>query len=278
VVADANVSSNGMLTVTAAGDGWENDAGGGFFLYRYVPGDFQMSVRIDSYQIAGFNQPGLLARAYGVDTNTFALGAPFGTILPNANGTNDLGEYWVSLCRFDEFGIGTYARRNIDSAVSQNTQPDPLAAAAATNQWLLIVRSGGSEFDFYKRANLTDAWQQVPNKTHYSLTGFFGQPMQVGIMAGPWNGVGGATGNYLTTWFDNFMLDTTTGSLLKITTAGNNAVLSWPPMAGAQLQSSDSLQPASWQNVPGTPTLGVTGYSLSLPINLTTNKFFRLAQ
>ena len=272
-VANANVSSNGLLTLTAVGDGWENDASGGFFLYRYVPGDFQVAVQIDSYEVANYNMPGLLARAYGVDTNTFTMGAPFGTVWPNTDGTNDLGEYWVSFCRFDEFGIGTYARRNVDSGVSQNTQPDPLAAEQATNQWLLIVRSSGGEFDFYKRASLTDAWQQVPNKTHYSLAQLAGQPMQVGIMAGPWSG------DPRTAWLDNFMLDSTTGSPLAITVAGSNAILSWPPIPGAQLQSSGSLQPANWQNVSGTPTLGDRGYSLSVPIGSgATNKFFRLVQ
>src|SRR5205807_10382608 len=144
-------------------DGWENNNSGGFFLFRYVPGDFQVAVQIVAYAVSNFNQPGLLARVYGVNTNTGDLGTPFGTVVTNPNGTNDLGEYWVSFCRFDEFGIGTYARRNIDGAVSQNTQPD--SAPADTNYWLLIVRSQGTEFDFYKRSTPTDAWRQVPNKT-----------------------------------------------------------------------------------------------------------------
>jgi hypothetical protein len=272
-VADANVSSNGLLTLTQIGHGWEGADSGGLFLFRYVPGDFQMAVQIDTYEIDGFNQPGLLARAYGVSTNG-ELGAPLGVVQVNGNGTNDLGEYWVSLCRFDEFGIGTYARRNIDSVVSQNTQPDPLAVAQATNQWLLIVRSGGTEFDFYKRASLTDAWQQVPNKTHYSLAQFAGQPVQAGIMSGAWT-FDGVTPR--TVRMDNFMLDTTTGSPLQISVSGGNAVLSWPPIPGATLQSTDNLGTPNWQNVSGTPTLGPTGYSLSVPMG-TDPLFFRLAQ
>jgi len=199
------------------------------------------------------------------------LARPSGPVWPNANGTNDLREYWVSFCRFDEFGIGTYARRNIDGVVSQNTQPDPLAAAQATNQWLLIVRTGGREFDFYKRAGLTDAWQQVPNKTHYSLAQIAGQPMQVGIMAGPWSGAA------LTTSFDNFMLDSTSGTSLQIAVSGGNVILIWPPIPGATPQSSDNLQPTNWQNVSGTPTLGPAGYSLSVPLG-PAPKFFRLVQ
>src|SRR5262249_56449357 len=141
----------------------------------------------------------------------------YGVVVANADGTNGRGEYWVSMCRFDEFGIGTYARRNLDSGVSQNTQPDQVAPVngGGTNFWLLIVRSRGTEFDFYKRSGLTDAWIQVPNKTHYSLAQFAGQPMQAGIMSGPWNGTGGTTATYRTTRLDNFMLDTTTGSPLQ---------------------------------------------------------------
>jgi hypothetical protein len=269
IVADANVSSNGLLSVTAAGDGWENAAAGGFFLYRYVPGDFQAMVQIQSLEVAGFNQPGLLARAYGVATNG-DVGAPFGTVVTNAFGTNNLGEYWVSLSRFDEFNIGTYARRNLNSAVLQSTQNDQ----GDTNYWLLIVRSKGTEFDFYKRYSETEPWRQVPNKTHYSIAQFAGQPMQVGIAAGPFTGVNGAQ---RTTRFERFMLDGTSGSPLQITKAGVNATLSWPPIPGA-LESTDVLPPFSWQPVAGSPTLGTNGYSLNVPINFATNKFFRLVQ
>jgi hypothetical protein len=269
-VADANITTPGALTITAAGDGWENANSGGLFLFQYVPGDFQMAVQIQSFEVAAFNQPGLLARAYGVDT-TGAIGAPLGVVVPNANGTNDLGEYWVSFTRFDEFGIGTYARRNLDSVVSQNTQPDP--APGDTNYWLLIVRSNGTEFDFYKRGNETEPWRQVPNRTHYSLAQFAGRPMQVGIMAGPWTG---AAGTPRTVQFDRFMLDTTSGSPLSITTSGNNVMLSWGPIPGV-LQSTSSLTPAQWLPVAGTPVLGSNGYTLSLPLG-NGPMFFRLVQ
>ncbi len=281
-VADANISSNNTLTITAAGDGWENDLSGGFFLYRYVPGDFQVAIHIQSYDINNYNQPGLLARVYGVDTNG-NIGAPFGVVYPNSDGTNDLGEYFVSFCRFDEFNIGTYARRNIDSGVSQNTQTDPGPTAINgptgpdTNYWLLVVRSGSTEFDFYKRASLTDTWKQVPNKTHYSLPEFAGQPMQVGLMAGPWNGGGGVGSDFRTVRFDNFMLDSTTGSPLQIKVLGANVTISWPPIPNATLQSSTGLVPTNWQPVPGTPTLGTTGYSLTVPLGAGP-RFFRLVQ
>jgi hypothetical protein len=280
-VADANITSNSVLTITAAGDGWENALVGGFFLFKYVPGDFQMAIHIltnDYLATLGepgggqfqYHQPGLLARAYGADTNG-NVGTPFGTVVTNANGTNDLGEYWVSFCRFDEFSIGSYARRNLDSAVLQSGQTGELGD---TNYWLLIVRSKGTEFDFYRRLNATDPWKQVINKTHYSISQFAGRPMQVGIMAGPWSNPAGAS---RTIHFERFMLDVASGSPLQITLAGANVTLSWPPIPNATLQSTDRLNPLNWQNVPGTPTLGPNGYSLTIPIGPGT-KFFRLVQ
>jgi len=286
-VADANISSNGVFTLTAAGDGWEGGNAGGFFLYRYVPGDFQMAVQIVAYAVSNYNQPGLMARAYGVD-GSGNLGTPFGTVVTNANGTNDLGEYWVSLTRFDEFNIGTYVRRTIDgtgTAIAGTTQsgqtdqinPPGPANAWGTNFWLLIRRTGATEFDFYKRFGLKDAWVQVPNKTHYTIPQFGGQPMQVGIVGGPWNGTGGSVSVYRTTLFDNFMLDETTGSGLRIAVSGGNAILAWPPIAGATLQSTSTLQPPNWQNVSGTPVLGPNGYTLTVPLGPGA-LFFRLAQ
>jgi hypothetical protein len=276
--ADASITSNNVLTVTARGDGWENGASGGFFLYRYVPGDFQMAVQVQAYSVSNYNQPGLLARGYTVSTNG-DLGAPLGLIVPNGNGTNDQGEYWVSFTRFDEFNIGTYARRNVDSGVSQNTQndqvnpPGGVTNSVGTNFWLLIVRNSSTEFDFYKRFGVNDTWVQVPNKTHYSLSQFAGRPMQVGIMGGPWSNPGDA---YRTTQFDNFMLDQTTGSGLQITVSGGNAIVSWPPIPGT-LQSTTSLAPQNWQNEPGTPVLGPSGYSITVPLDAAP-KFFRLVQ
>jgi hypothetical protein len=96
--------------------------------------------------------------------------------------------------------------------------------------------------------------------------------MQVGIMAGPWNG-----GVQYNAQFDSYMLDYTTGSPLKIVNAGGgNVTVSWPAVPTAQLQSKTNLISAVWLPVGGTPTLGTNGYSLTIPA--THNQFFRLVQ
>jgi hypothetical protein len=264
-VADANISSNNVLTITAAGPGWENDNSGGFFLFKYVPGDFQAAVHVNSFDVAGFNQPGILARAYTV-TNGL-IGAPFGLV---ENATNFPSEYWVDLTRFDEFTIGTYARDNPDSVVSQNGQPD----LGDGNFWLLISRTHGTNFTFFKRLNPTDPWKHVPNNTSYSHSYLAGQPMQVGLMAGPWTG---ATGTQRTVRFEDYMLDIVSGSPLTITRSGANLIISWPPIPGT-LQHSTSLSSPNWQPVAGIPVLNTSGYSLTVPATPGGTDFFRLAQ
>jgi hypothetical protein len=192
-------------------------------------------------------------------------------VLTNSTGVLDAGEYWVDLTRFDEFGIGTYARDNIDSVVSQNTQTD----INDTNYWILISRTHGTNFVLYQRLNATDPWKRLPNNISYSLIQFANQPMQVGIAAGPFSGTGGTT---RTVSYDNFMLDVVGGSQLTITPDGlGNLIVSWPAIAGT-LQHSTSLSTANWQTVPGTPVLGATGYSLTVPATPGGMDFFRLQQ
>ncbi|HWV99228.1 MAG TPA: hypothetical protein VNZ64_05985 [Candidatus Acidoferrum sp.] len=72
-VVDANITSNGVLTVTQIGMGWENDSVDGSFLFKYVPGDFQVAVHLLNMDTTAYNQPGLLARAFSAGTNGNAL-------------------------------------------------------------------------------------------------------------------------------------------------------------------------------------------------------------
>src|SRR5208283_2528045 len=94
-----------------------------------VPADFQMQVHLVNFNAysnnlanpgsASYDNPGLMARLYTTFTNG-DIGAPF---VINTN--NTYGENWVSWTRFDQFGIGTYARAEINNAkVVSSTQPD----------------------------------------------------------------------------------------------------------------------------------------------------------
>jgi hypothetical protein len=269
-VADASITSNGVFTISSAGDGWENDAAGGFFLFKYVPGDFQMAVHIHTFQVAAYNQPGILARAYSTGTNRTDLGSPFVLgITTNFNGVveTNSGESWVDLSRFDEYGIGTYARENTDGAVVESTQPD----SGDGDFWLLIVRSQGVNFNFYKRATNTAPWQLLPLQTSYQEPTFAGVPMQVGIMAGPWTGTSGTA---LNVQYDYFMLDAA-APILQASRSSTNVNLSWPAVPGFVVQQTPSLRSANWQPVSGTLITNAESFSISVPMTNAAT-FFRL--
>ena len=264
--ADANIGAPGTLSITNANGQWENDGNDGFFLFKNVPGDFQMAVHIIDYDIIAYTFPGLGARAYSSGTNGTDVGAPFDL----GSGTN--GESWVSFTRFDEFGIGTYARLNLSNAVLQSTQPNPNDG----DNWLLIIRQNGTNFNFYERASSTDPWKLTPLRTSYQVPQFAGVPMQVGIEFAQY------TGSPAAAHLDHFMLDAAAAPppelVLHISQSGTNVVLSWQEATGVALQSSPKLNPASWQAVPGTPTSVGGVSSLTLPATNTPALFFRLIQ
>ncbi|MGA2863590.1 MAG: hypothetical protein ABSF95_03785 [Verrucomicrobiota bacterium] len=256
-VADADMTSNNVLTVTSVNVGWEFGQNDGFFLFKYVPGDFQAAVHLNSFDVVNYNNPGLLARAYGLDTHG-NLGAAFD------NGTN---EAWVSWTRFDEFGIGTYARLTLPvNNTTRSTQSDPGDA----NYWLLFVRHNGTNFSFYQRLNATDPWAPCPADTTYAVARFAGVPMQVGLLAGGFD-----SGASVTVQFDNFMLDTASEPLL-VSTSGDNIILRWLPASGVSLQSTLRLSPPNWQPVLASPVPSGLYTTVTLPMTNATS-FFRLA-
>jgi hypothetical protein len=271
-----------VMTITASGNGWEGADVGGFFLFKYVPANFQMAVHIFTFNVAGYNQPGILARGYAVSNGV--PGWPLGYVVPNTVGrTNsdgslatDTGEYWVDLARFDEFNIGSYVRQTIDGGVStlnvNGTTQSGQTDQGDGNFWLLIVRSGdGSQFDFYKRVSSTNAWAQVPNKTHYSISQLAGRPMQVGLMAGPWGG-----GN--TVQYDRFMLDAAAPVLFS-KASGGNVNVSWPAIGSATLKSTPSISPpfVNWQTVTVPPVLTLDGFNQVTMPATNSAMFFELA-
>jgi hypothetical protein len=252
--ADANITSNGVLTVTTLNVGWEYAQNDGFFLFKNVTGDFQVAAQILNTltnPVVPYNNPGLLARAYGPG------GVPF------VGGTN---ESWVSWTRFDEFGIGTYARETLNNATTRDSQP----TADDGYYWLLMVRENGTNFSFYQRQSPADPWQTAPDGTTYSIAAFAGQPLQVGILACAFD-----SGTAATSQLSDFMLDT---GLAKLTVgrSGADVVLAWPEGAGT-LQVTPSLSPANWQDVTVSPVLTGGTNTVTLPATNTAS-FFRLVQ
>lgn len=265
--ADADITSNNVLTVTSENVGWENGQDDGFFLYKYAPADFQMAVHITTplldasgNVIAAYNYPGLLARPYRVDASG-NVGAPLYTN----------GDSFVTWARFDEFGIGTRA----ELIITNITNPSEPSADVGDGQlWLLMVRQNSTNFLFYQKANATDPWLPAPAGQRFAVGIFAGVPMQVGIMEGGFD-----SGNVVTGQFDSFMLDAAAAAppAVSAIVSGRNIDVSWPAGGSSTLQYTLSLSPANWQPVATAPVTANGTNTVTLP---TTNQaaFFRLVQ
>ena len=158
LLANANITGAGVLTVQSVNGGWQDTEDDGFFLFKNVTGDFQMSVHVVSpFSNTQYNTAGLLVRAAGTG------GAPW-------NGAeNDL-----SIFRFDEFGIGNWIMNTINGASGQMTQ------VSDSNYWVRIDRVNGTTFNFYQKALASDPWQLIPNTT-VDRPDLAGLTLQVGI-------------------------------------------------------------------------------------------------
>jgi hypothetical protein len=266
--ADAGITTAGMLTITNGYSGWEFATDDGFFLFKYVLGDFQMAIHINNYSdTVNYSIPSIMARAYGISTNGGAaltgelVGAPLDGFGPTA--TSGGGECFVRMARFDEYGIGTYPEITIDDNSDQTTQPDPFDG----QNWLLLVRQDYTNFYVYQRSTNTEPWHLTPNKTSFSNAKFAGVPMQAGIAFADFNAV------YGNVQFDSFMLDVLP---LQVSPDGGSVTVTWTQTAAA-LQSSPSLSPADWQPVSTAPTYTNGVATVTLPGGYGT-LFFRLAQ
>jgi hypothetical protein len=181
---NANISSNSALVISAANSQWKNAEDNGPFLFKVVPGDFQAVVHITNYSIINYDFVGLMARAF----NT-------------ANGASGSGPRNAENClqwmRFDEFGDSTVSFNTLNGNTAETDDRD----GDVTDFWLLMTRVNATNFYVFKKANLTDPWQSVPNDTAVRPDWTNGVPLQVGLMQAMFSGANG------TVAFDNFMLD-----------------------------------------------------------------------
>ena len=207
---------------------------------------------------------------------SFGHGAGEVTAVKGVSFTLNRGETWVSFTRFDLYGIGTYARKNLNNAVTQSTQPGGFNGAnttSDTNLWLLILRQNATNFLFFQRQRATDPWVPTPNDTTYDITNFAGLPLQVGLLAGGFD-----SGNLVTVGFDSFMLDESfTAPTLQVSVTGGRVSLSWPSGGDFTLHYTASLSPANWLPVATLPTTANGTSTVTLPAT-NSAAFFRLAQ
>jgi uncharacterized protein len=215
-VADADISSNHVLTILSLQTDWENTADDGVFLFKVITGDFDMSVQVIGPTDAGaYNLPGLMVRAFG----------PGGAPSPGGQENSFL---WA---RFDWLNYVNMLKNNVNGVKTDT----PLGTAPNTNYWLRVQRIGDT-FNLFEKALETDPWSQVGSVTRADFSGI---PLQVGIEQSDY--AGGAT---RTAQYANFNLNVSNmgpfgappapvTDLAWATNATGGLVLSWTPGGGS---------------------------------------------
>jgi hypothetical protein len=171
------VASNGVLSVTSLQTDWEDKADDGFFLYKVVTGDFDMSVEIGGpIDSRAHNFPGLMVRAFG----------PQGAPAPDGK------ENFFIWGRFDEYSIPNMLKNEVAGAKRDRN----FGNFPNTNYWLRIQRVG-NVFNISERATAAGAWNEVTNLTRTNFT----EQVQVGIEHADYDG-----GRVLGASYKNFSL------------------------------------------------------------------------
>ena len=283
ISADENITTNGWLTVTTTADyGWENGMFDGFFLFKYLPGDFFMAVQPNSNATitnGGDHNPGVLARFYG------PTGIPWGT------GTNQIGaagtnfnEWNYSMSQFfGQFGIGPYTRDTRNNATIENVVT---TAAYRTNYLIALARAAGTNWYFFAKANTNSPWvgglpSGLTGGQYFGATNGFNvnthmpQPVQVGIMDQTFNGVSGVN---LTQW-TGFVLDTGSPQIFPYM-SGGHMFLQYPAIFPlGSVQATTNLTPTGFVDI-GSVAGGATSNGMvqvSVPLtNSVPWTYFRL--
>src|SRR5262245_10966519 len=175
ILADSSLSFGNFFSVRTTRGDWAGAGDDGFFIWKLVNGDFDVSVQsAPTWQITVNHFAGLLARAW----NTNNTGAPYSTTQTNN------AENWVMLWRAQEFNI-SQVRIATNATEFQRNFPDSIVNTNQT-RYYRIVRQQETNFMFFWKTNLSDAWIQLSNNINYS-NGVYVRPdlagvkMQVGI-------------------------------------------------------------------------------------------------
>lgn len=256
--ADANVTASGKLSVQTTETAWEGTDDDGFFLYKVVKGDFQVSVKIVTpYDNTGYNTAGLMARAFTGPGNPLTG-----------------GENYVTFTRFDEFGFANYGRSTVDNGTQQVNPGDP---EGADLYWLMLERVGNT-FSCYQKTAEADSWILVPNCV-FERPDLDGMPVQVGIIQAIFSAASP------TVQFEKFSLTgpnvapvqpTGPAGLTMTAPAPGTVALSWTPGAGStgSLVVMRPYAPTSRQPSQYTGYTGNFDFSLATPLGATNNIVF----
>jgi hypothetical protein len=213
-IADASISSNGVLTVSSLQTDWEQKSDDGFFLFKVVNGDFDMSVRIvGPIDTHAHNFPGLMVRAFG----------PSGAPAPGGQ------ENYLIWGRFDEYNSIPNMLKNNTNGAKRDT---PRGTWPNTNYWLRIQRTT-NVFTVFEKDSATNSWTQMSTVTRND---FVGRPLQVGIEHADYDG-----GRMLKAAYSDFSLTVAKGlnpaapspvTNLKVDGKGSERGFTWTPGNG----------------------------------------------
>ena len=157
---DADISSNNILSLSAAGSSWEGVGDDGPFLFKVVTGDFQASVQVPTMSIINYNAAGLMARLF--DNS--------GSATQGAAGGNG-GETHVNWWKVQNGALS--ARYTLDG-----NAPTVQPGLNAADTWLLLQRVDSTNFYFYEAA-APGAWSLAA--TYIVPEAANAVPMEVGI-------------------------------------------------------------------------------------------------
>ena len=149
IAGTATAVGSGYLGVRTSGTDWAGGDNDGFFIWKLVAGDFDMSVQVAPFNLGtgtgfdnrGNNFVGLMARAYHTNNS----GAPYGfPISTNSASTN---ENYVMIWRFNEFSLDGEVNEAINGGRVERTFPGSNTDTNST-RYYRIVRSSLTNFTF----------------------------------------------------------------------------------------------------------------------------------
>lgn len=222
------------------------------YVYKYLTGDFDLSVRLESLQITDpAAKAGIMAR--DIVDPTFVL--------------FDDRYYMVAGFSPDPTRNNNFTQYREQSGTAAVAPGAPRPAATYPNNWLRLKRTG-SVMQGYSGPNGQSWTPMTAVDSSTNAAGAYPATIRVGLAVTSHNAA-----QTTEAVFSNFG-NASERVLLSAVASGSDLVLSWPPGTGATLQATPALTPpVTWTNVPGSDTTNL----MQVPIG-SANGFFRLVK
>lgn len=245
--------TNGQVRVYADGSDIFGTQDNGEFVYKYMTGDFDVSIQLESFLITDpAAKAGLMAR--GIQDATYPLFAD--------------RFYMVAGFTADATRNNNFVQYREDNDVAALAPAAPRPGATYPTNWLRLKRVG-SVFMGFSGPNGLDWTPMTFVDSSTNASGAYPDTIRVGLAVTSHNAA-----QTTEAIFSNFGRAVDRGAL-RVTPAGTDAVVSWGVGAlGATLQATPDLTPpVTWTNVPGSAATNVIYWPSG-----SGNSYFRLIQ